>query len=199
MSITMSSINFGGILVPLLVLGLESHGFRWTTAGIGAFLLIIAVPAYALIRNRPEDYGMERDGGTLPQASTTVSRTSAQSRDAEANFTVAEALRTRAFWILTLVGIASGVPLMALGVHLFPKLTDMGFSDGTAGLVILTFDQGQPLELWFYSGNDRGGTVRRAHCFERLPDLHLLQRFPEEGLKVLEAHVATGQRVVLKP
>ncbi|MSQ12462.1 MAG: MFS transporter [Dehalococcoidia bacterium] len=139
MSITMSSINFGGILVPLLVLGLDSHGFRWTTAGIGAFLLLIAAPAYIFIRNRPEDYGLERDGGAVAPASTTASVSKTPVHEAEVEFTVGAALRTKAFWILTIAGIASGVPLMALGVHLFPKLTDMGLSDGTAGLVILVF------------------------------------------------------------
>jgi hypothetical protein len=62
-------------------------------------------------------------------------------------------------------------------------------------MVILTFDKGQPQALWYYSTSQ----PQRADCFERLPDLHLLQRFPEEGLKVLETRVPAGMRIILEP
>jgi hypothetical protein len=62
-------------------------------------------------------------------------------------------------------------------------------------MVILTFDEGQPQALWYASNSQN----RRADCFERLPDLHLLQSFPEEGLKVLEARVPVGMRIILRP
>ena len=32
----MSGVHFGGFLVPLLALGMESHGFRWTSMGTGS-------------------------------------------------------------------------------------------------------------------------------------------------------------------
>jgi hypothetical protein len=60
-------------------------------------------------------------------------------------------------------------------------------------MVILTFDEGQPQALWYYSNSQH----QRADCFERLPDPHLLQRFPEDGLKKLEARVPAGMRVIL--
>jgi hypothetical protein len=62
-------------------------------------------------------------------------------------------------------------------------------------MVILTFDEGQPQALWYNSN----GQHQRADCFERLPGFHLLQRFPEEGLKVLETRVPAGMRVILGP
>jgi len=70
---------------------------------------------------------------------------------------------------------------------------------GPAHLIILTFDQGAPDQLWFYAGTGLGGGVLPSDCFQRLPGLRLVQRFPVEGLKVLEARVPAGQRVVLKP
>jgi hypothetical protein len=73
------------------------------------------------------------------------------------------------------------------------------YLSGPARIVILTFDHGQPQELWYYVGNNISGSRLRADCFERLPDLNVLQRFPEEGVKVLEARVGAGRRVVLKP
>ena len=73
------------------------------------------------------------------------------------------------------------------------------YVSGPARIVILTFDEGQPLDLWYYSGNGIGGSHLRANCFERLSDLNVLRRFPEEGIKVLEARVGAGERVILKP
>jgi hypothetical protein len=73
------------------------------------------------------------------------------------------------------------------------------YIDGPASLVILTFDQGNARDLWYYRGNAVAGSLRRAHCFERLAGLDLVQRFPEEGMKVLQARVAAGEHIILKP
>jgi len=67
---------------------------------------------------------------------------------------------------------------------------------GPATIVILSFDAGEPRELWF---PNEGAGSRRSLCFERLPSLELLRRFPDEGLKVLSARIEPGQRVMLKP
>jgi hypothetical protein len=42
------------------------------------------------------------------------------------------------------------------------------------------------------------GEPHRAECFDRLPPLKLLQRFPDEALQVLEGEVPDGVRVTLK-
>jgi len=72
---------------------------------------------------------------------------------------------------------------------------EASYVDGPARLVILTFDVGEPQQVWSwgYAG------PQRSYCFERLPHLKLLRRFPDEGLKLLEAHIDAGERIVLKP
>ncbi len=42
------------------------------------------------------------------------------------------------------------------------------------------------------------GTLRRMDAFENFPGLHLLKRFPEENVKVVEARVPAGTRISLK-
>ena len=69
---------------------------------------------------------------------------------------------------------------------------------GPARLLILTFDRGAPEQLWAPSG-PTGGSAARSQCFERLPNLTLIQRFPDEGLKVIQAEVDGGHEVILKP
>jgi hypothetical protein len=69
---------------------------------------------------------------------------------------------------------------------------------GPARIVILTFDDGGPQELWDYAGDASGrGWHQRVDCFDGLLDLDLLQRFPEEGVKILETRVPADIRVML--
>ena len=68
---------------------------------------------------------------------------------------------------------------------------------GPASIVFLSFDEGQPEELWYYKGNGIHGTHHRADCFDRLPQLNVVQRFPEEQIKVLETRVQAGERILL--
>ena len=138
MATAMSGIHLGGFLVPVLALGIESHGFRMTTLGIGVFLLVLVIPVTRVIRGRPEDYGLRPDGDPVPPQAT-QSDGSQASEDTEAEFTAAQALRTRAFWILTIVNLSSSVSIVTLALHLVPKLTDMGLSLTGAGLVVLTY------------------------------------------------------------
>ena len=41
------------------------------------------------------------------------------------------------------------------------------------------------------------GKIRRVGYFEHFPDLHLLKRFPEEHVKILEARIPDGSRIPL--
>jgi hypothetical protein len=69
---------------------------------------------------------------------------------------------------------------------------------GPARMVIMTFDVGEPQDLWFFIGNGEHGSIHRSDCFGRLPHRTLVQRFPQERLKVLEARIDTQERIVLK-
>ena len=136
MAVTMSGINLGGLFVPLLALGLASAGFRWTTGGIACLLLLIAYPAYKFIRTSPEEYGLTPDGEPPPVIEQPNDNT-AMAEDQ--GLTAREALRTSAFWIITMSNIASAVPLVSLMVHLVPKLTDMGHSLEQASIIVTVF------------------------------------------------------------
>ena len=134
-----SGIHLGGFLVPVLALGLEYHGFRWTTFGIGVFLLAIVGPAASVVRNRPEDYGLLPDDDTPAPTDPTVGDVAAPAGYSDTDFTVAQALRTPAFWIISVVHLTSTVSIVTLALHLVPKLTDMGMPLVGAGLVVMTY------------------------------------------------------------
>ncbi len=138
---SMSGIHFGGLLVPVLAFAIELYGFRLTTFGIAIFLTLLILPVFTLLRDRPEDMGLHPDG-ERPGARQRTERGAEQSvsdDDDEPEFTAMQALRTRAFWILTIVHMSSSVSIVTLALHLAPKLTDMGMSLSGAGTIVLMY------------------------------------------------------------
>jgi len=133
MASAMSGIHFGGLLVPLLALGIEAFEFSGAATIIGVFLLIVVGPAAKAIRNHPEDMGLQPDGDSENLSESVLTE------DEEPDFTAAQALRTPAFWILTVMQVASSVAIVTLALHLVPKLTDMGMTLSGAGTVVLTY------------------------------------------------------------
>ena len=133
MASAMSGIHFGGLLVPLLALGIETFEFHGAATIIGVFLLIVVGPAAKVIRNRPEDMGLQPDGDSEILSESVLTEVE------EPDFTAGQALRTPAFWILTIMQVASSVAIVTLALHLVPKLTDMGMTLTGAGTVVLTY------------------------------------------------------------
>ena len=133
MASAMSGIHFGGLLVPLLALGIETFEFNGAATIIGVILLIVVGPAAKVIRNHPEDMGLQPDGDSERLSESVLTE------DEEPDFTAGQALRTPAFWILTIMQVASSVAIVTLALHLVPKLTDMGMTLTGAGTVVLTY------------------------------------------------------------
>lgn len=139
-AISLLGIHVGGFLIPLLALAFETYGFKTTIIGIGFFLLFAAVPVSRIVRDRPEPYGFEPDGGTrdMPKPNVEASYQVDDFNQA-GEFTVKQALNTSAFWLITIVHISSNVVLVTMMVHLLPKLTDMGMSLKMAALVVAVY------------------------------------------------------------
>lgn len=69
------------------------------------------------------------------------------------------------------------------------------YVSGPAHILITASDLGGPLqELHWFSTT---GKPLRVDCFETLPDLHLLTKFPDEKVKILETWIPDGSRVFL--
>ncbi len=144
MATAMSGIHFGGFLVPALAFFIDNVGFRPSITFVGVLTLAIVVPVALVMRNTPEDYGMTPDGDP-PRRTTNEGRdgeTAAASdpeSDDEPEYTAWQALKTPAFWIVTIVHMSSTLSLVALSVHLSPKLVDMGMSLTFAGFVLFAY------------------------------------------------------------
>ena len=139
MGIGMLGVSLGGLLAPALGQAIEVAGWRDVALWLGIFFWILAIPISSMVRNRPEDYDQHPDGDPEPDFVTIqASMHRAELQDAP-SFTVREALRTPAFWAITVAHASANLASFTLAVHLVPALTDRGMSFAMAGTVLLTF------------------------------------------------------------
>jgi sugar phosphate permease len=137
MGLMFSGATFSGVLIPVLVLSIESLGWRDTMLISAAGILVVGIPAVLIVRDRPEPYGYLPDGDA-PVADDDQATGSAAAPPQQ-GIRVADALRMRSFWVLTLIfGLTSMGP-SAMFLHQIPYFESIGFSATAAGTTVATF------------------------------------------------------------
>lgn len=108
----------GAIGIPALVFMQGEVGWRVAAVVTGIAIIVVGVPCSALLRTRPEPYGLLPDG----DAPGATDQSAARRADSEHDFTLAEAVRTRAFWLLAFAWAACMLGTGVVQVHLFLDL-----------------------------------------------------------------------------
>jgi MFS family permease len=139
----LSALQFGGavggIFVFLVALSIQTFGWRATAFGSGVIAILIGWPLARVIRSRPEDHGETVDG--LPPAPMDTGLPEAPSRRA---FSAREALRTSAFWLISLGHGFSLFVVSAVNVHAITHMKEgLGYSLAAASLVFALVTVGQ--------------------------------------------------------
>ncbi len=127
-------------VVPLVALLVAGEGWR-TTCLIWAAVLSIGLPLTWLLvkQHRPEYYGLLPDGvNPTPVTETGSAGSSAENpnlpkNSMEIEFTLRQAMKTRAFWLIVLSFACSTLVMGALNIHIIPLLTDIGITPLVAG------------------------------------------------------------------
>ena len=129
-------LALGGIAVPLVAWFIATYGWRATAFGSGVIILLAGLPLSFVIRGRPHLYGEFVDGEPL---AATPSKTQAMHKtDATRDFTAREALRTPAFWLLSLGHGFALFVVTAVNVHAITHLKEgLGYPVATAALFIM--------------------------------------------------------------
>jgi MFS family permease len=144
LSIMSLGLAMGGLVVPLMAWSMQQWGWRATAAGSGVLVLLTGLPMAGIIRRRPEDHGEHVDGIDPAHAAAANLAEGRAPAPAQIEFTVAQALRTRAFWMLA---IGHGLALLvvsAVNVHAISHMKEgLGYSVTTASWVILIMTFGQ--------------------------------------------------------
>jgi len=135
-------IAFGGISVPLVAWSLQTYGWRATAFVSGIIAIVAGLPMAMVFRRRPEDHGEVVDGIVSPPVKETAS--GLQENAARRDFTAREALRTPAFWLLSLGHGFALLVVHAVSVHAIAHMHQgLGYSVAQASLVytLLTLSQ----------------------------------------------------------
>ncbi|OGA28094.1 MAG: hypothetical protein A3I01_18125 [Betaproteobacteria bacterium RIFCSPLOWO2_02_FULL_65_24] len=155
----------GGMAVPLVAWSLQAFGWRATAFASGVLIIIGGLPLAMVIRRRPEEYGEVVDGIRESPGGHAAARgaTPARRRD----FTAREALRTPAFWFVSLGHSFSLLVVSAVLVHAITHLKEgLGYTVGTASLVIslMTLCQFTGILLSGYLGDRFDKRLLSAGC-----------------------------------
>lgn len=146
----------GGILVPVVAACMQYFGWRSTAFGSGIFLLLIGLPLASLFKGRPEQLGEHVDGIAPVSAPAGGGQAHPQAIDAsptpssssvnrvDAGFTASEALRTRAFWLLSIGHGGALLVVSAVNVHAITHMKEgLGLSLAQASWVIMVMTLSQ--------------------------------------------------------
>lgn len=162
-SLASSGFSFGTMIMPLAVTTIvTSVGWRDAYVLLALLFWALMVPAALVMRRQPEDYGLLPDGQRELEATSEAEREQLERvrRDDDQSYTRGDAMRTSAFWMLTItfgVIIAANI---AMVFHAIPYLTGSGFTSAQAGLAFgLTGISGLAAKfVW-------GAALQSAHRF----------------------------------
>ena len=142
----MLGLGLGGVIFSPVLAGSVSHfGWQKTALGSALLLLILGIPLSRVVRFSPEPYGYLPDGDkpcekdsdsdSLPEQGK---RNAIPVQQYGNDFTVREALRTPAFWLMSTGHALALVVISSIGLHQVPFMeTDLGFSKASAAQVLV--------------------------------------------------------------
>jgi MFS family permease len=152
----------GAVMVPLLAWLIVQYGWRSAAVIMGLVMLLLGLPAALLLRSTPEEKGFLPDGEPLsqnPEVGTEPAPDEFREQSAiadvtagDVDFTVREALKTKAFWIFVAATMLRASVLSAIVVHQIPHLVDIGvdyqMAASVLGLMVLMSLPGRLIFGW---------------------------------------------------
>ena len=133
MSIVIGGSSLAGLLVPPMVWSINTYGWRPTVFVIGVVAILLGPLVAMLLGKRPTPEQIE-------EQTRSTSEPGRRSRQARLyDFTPKEALRTRAFWSISMTHMLVNLSTGAISGHLFLHLTDgngVNLDDATASGVM---------------------------------------------------------------
>ena len=136
--------SLGGLSVPMLAYGLEHFGWRTIAVTTGFIAIFLGIPLVQNIRHRPEEKGEVVDGKiTVKHFNNRV-----ETNNNIVSLSWQNALKTRAFWFISVGHAIALLSVSTVLVHLIPHLTKkLGMGLTEAGMVFSTVSISQILGL----------------------------------------------------
>ena len=142
MTLVSSAIGIGGTLItPLLAFSVYTWGWRWGAFLSGIGLILVGVPVALFVKRSPESLGMLPDGAAPSAAqpdyhSKAPGTKDSPSQSGEADFTLKQAMRTSAFWMIVLATTTRVAVFNAITVHFIPIMVWRGVSEQRAAALL---------------------------------------------------------------
>ena len=149
MGISMSCMTAGALLVvPAIAWAIDPEynriGWQNTALIIAGVILVAALTFPLLIRNRPQDMGLNTDGSAHEPAPAVQREPTpeeiAASLPAEPDLSVRQALRTQAFWCIAFGHGFASMIILAVMTHLGIMMTELGYSLQTVAWVVSIYN-----------------------------------------------------------
>ncbi|MDQ0484196.1 MFS transporter [Guptibacillus hwajinpoensis] len=142
----LSFMAIGGFLSsasfpPLNTWLIASYGWENAWRILGSALVLILLPiVYFFVKNKPEDIGLLPDNAVSKKRLAERKEEKMEEEDEEegfeTNWTVKEAMRTRAFWFILFCVSIPALVNTGLTFHLFSILGEQGVPGSTAALIL---------------------------------------------------------------
>jgi MFS family permease len=141
MTLVSSSIGIGGTLItPLLAFTVQTWGWRWGAFLAGVGLIVIGVPIALFAKRSPESMGLLPDGvpapSDAPRDATSSIHGAQIDKSDDHEFTLRQAMRTSAFWMLVLATTTRVGVFNAITVHFVPIMVWKGASEPHAAAML---------------------------------------------------------------
>ena len=153
------------VFIPMVVWAQAELGWRNAALWTAFVMVLLGLPVMLLMRDAPEPYGLLPDG-ERPGASEGV-RGGQQRGGGLVNFTLKQALKTRAFWLIAAASALAMLVQSAVVVHQFPYFEEI-LDRETAALVL------SELNLFNIAGRIIGGMLGDRMPINRLMTLNMV-------------------------
>lgn len=134
LGIAQSGLGLGVALIPALTGALSlALGWRPACMILGALVFAVLFTSALFLIGHPEKIGLHPDGQSLPPSSQ-IQHPPEPPPDPEESWSVAEAFRTRSFWLLNVIFFCTWLLVFFPLVHLVIFAIDIGLSKESAFL-----------------------------------------------------------------
>ena len=151
-------------LVAQWLISVSNWQVAWTSLGLYT-LAAGVLPALLFMVRRPEDMGLELDPAPKSGASTEAETPSGKSErrmPSEAQFTLEQALQTRAFWVLAGFSAVGFMAQAGVSLHHVSHYIHMGLPGPSAAMMASVFAFAQVPTGFLWSGITRHISIRVA-------------------------------------
>ena len=140
MTVVSAAVPIGGALIsPLLAIGVTSIGWRWAAFASGCIFLLVCLPLSFQLKRSPESMGLLPDGDVAPADTGAISSADTTNKNANADLTSRQAMKTWVFWVLVVSMTARVTCYSAATVHFVPLMVWKGLSEGAAASLLGAF------------------------------------------------------------